>query len=393
MPLTTNESRALMTLGVAHLQAGRALAARDAFARLVSDGAAPEADAHLGLAHAQKLLGESELAMATLDAALAIQPRHVGALVLKGDWLQAAGQDTAASYYQAALRCAGQLDKMPHEWEIVAAHAQTMCARYARHFEQTLRSRLAALHSTLGEPSTRFARSLDLLAGQRQLYLSAPRLYLFPELPTVQFFDREQFAWLAKLEAATDAIRAELLALMNGTNLFRPYLESDPSRPALNKPGLLDSLDWSACFLWKNGVRVGAIADRCPATEAALAQVPVVHVPGRSPSVLFSLMRPGAHIPAHHGFVNTRLIVHLPLIVPSGCRFRVGNETRDWVEGRAWVFDDTIEHEAWNPSGQTRVVLLFEVWRPELSSSERAYVSALFESIEQQRGGIGDWGI
>ena len=180
---------------------------------------------------------------------------------------------------------------------------------------------------------------------------------------------------------------------MSETEVFRPYLESDPSRPALNKVGLLDSLDWSACFLWKNGQRVAAIADRCPATESALALVPVVHVPGRSPSVLFSLMRPGAHIPAHHGFVNTRLIAHLPLVVPPGCRFRVGNETRDWVEGRAWLFDDTIEHEAWNPSGQTRVVLLFEVWRPEFTASERAYVSALFESIEQQRGGMGEWGI
>jgi len=392
MPLTANEARALTSRGVAHLQAGQAAAARDAFARLVSDGAG-HADAHLGLAHAQKLLGQPELAMAALDAALALQPRHIGALVLKGDWLDAAGQATAASYYQAALQCTAQLDTMPREWEVVAAHAHAMCARYAQHFEQTLRSHLAALNPKVGEPSARFAQSLDLLAGRRQLYPSAPRLYLFPELPTVQFFDREQFAWLAQLEAATGAIRAELLALMNGTEVFRPYLERDPSRPSLNKPSLLDSLDWSACFMWKNGQRVAAIADRCPATEAALAQVPVVHVPGRSPSVLFSLMRPGAHIPAHHGFVNTRLIVHLPLVVPPGCRFRVGNETRDWIEGRAWLFDDTIEHEAWNPSGQTRVVLLFEVWRPEFSANERAYVSALFESIEQQRGGVGDWGI
>ena len=392
MPLTPNEMRALTSRGVAHLQAGQAAAARDAFARLVADDG-ESADAHLGLAHAQKLLGQAELAMAALDAALALQPRHIGALVLKGDWLDAAGQTTAASYYQAALNCASRLDAMPREWELVAAHAQTMCTRYAERFELILRNHLAGLLPHLGESSARFAQSLDLLIGRREMYPSAPRLYLFPELPTVQFFDREQFAWLAQLESATGAIRAELLALMNGSEVFRPYLESDPSRPALNKPGLLDSLDWSACFLWKNGLRHAAVADRCPATEAALAQVPVVHVPGRSPSVLFSLMRPGAHIPPHHGFVNTRLIGHLPLVVPPGCRFRVGNETREWVEGKAWLFDDTIEHEAWNPTGQTRVVLLFEVWRPELSASERAYVSALFESIEQQRGGVGDWGI
>jgi aspartyl/asparaginyl beta-hydroxylase (cupin superfamily) len=331
--------------------------------------------------------------MVALDAALALQPRHIGALVLKGDWLDALGQSTAAAYYQAALQCAAQLESMPREWEALAAHAQTMCERYARSFEQTLRNRLEQLSPEQGEPSARFAQSLDLLTGRRQLYPSSPRLYLFPELPTVQFFDREHFPWLAQLEASTTAIRDELLALMPETGAFRPYLESDPARPALNRPSLLDSLDWSACFLWKNGERIAAVADRCPATEAALNSVPLVHVPSRSPSVLFSLMRPGAHIPAHHGFVNSRLIVHLPLIVPPGCRFRVGNEVREWEEGRAWLFDDTIEHEAWNGGNQTRVVLLFEVWRPELTDGERAYVSALFESIREQRGGVGDWGI
>jgi aspartate beta-hydroxylase len=392
MPLTAAEVRALTSRGVEQLQAGQTTAARDTFARLVVENA-DNADAHLGLAHAEKLLGRPEPAMAALDVALTLHPRHIGALVLKGDWLDAAGRSTAASYYQAALQCAAQLENMPREWQALAAHAQSMCERYAQSFEQTLRNHLAALGPELGEPSARFAQSLDLLSGRRQLYPSSPRLYLFPELPTVQFHDREQFPWLAQLEASTQAIRDELLALMRESQAFRPYLESDPSRPALNRPGLLDNLDWSACFLWKNGERVAAIADRCPATEAALSSLPLVHVPSRSPSVLFSLMRPGAHIPAHHGFVNSRLIVHLPLIVPPGCRFRVGNEVRDWVEGRAWVFDDTIEHEAWNTSDQTRVVLLFEVWRPEFTASERAYVSALFESIKEQRGGVGDWGI
>lgn len=392
MPLTVAEARALTALGVAQLQAGHAAAARDAFMQLIRQGFA-NADAHLGLAHAHKRLGEHEHAAAALDAALALQPRHIGALVLKGDWLDAAGDATAASFYQAALKCIAKLDSLPHEWEAIAAHAQAMCLRYAQRFEQTLRSHLKTIASEVGEPSPRFAQSLDLLTGSRQLYPSAPVLYLFPELPAVQFFDRTMFPWLAGLEARTAAIREELLALMNGTDVFRPYLQSDPSRPALNTAGILDNADWSACFLWKNGQRIVEHADRCPATEAALSQLPLVHVPGRSPSVLFSLLRPGAHIPAHHGFVNTRLIVHLPLVVPPGCSFRVGNETREWVEGKAWLFDDTIEHEAWNPTQQTRIILLFEVWRPEFSASERAYVSALYESIDQQRGGVRDWGI
>jgi aspartyl/asparaginyl beta-hydroxylase (cupin superfamily) len=103
--------------------------------------------------------------------------------------------------------------------------------------------------------------------------------------------------------------------------------------------------------------------------------------------VLFSLLRPGAHIPAHHGFLNTRLIVHLPLIVPPGCRFRVGNQTREWVEGRAWVFDDTIEHEAWNDSDRLRVVMIFDHWHPQLSVAERRLITALNDALYGFDGG------
>ncbi len=391
-PPSVVELRALAQRGIAFLQAGQVAGARDIFGKLVQL-APDQADGHLGLAHALRGLGQAEPANAALDKALSLQPRHIGALVLKGDWLDAAGQATAASFYQAAVRCAEEMDTLPQEWALQAEHAQRMCERYALQFEQALRGQLEAVAPKCGGPSDRFLQSLELLSGRRQVFASAPRLYLFPELPTVQFFSREAFPWLAQLEAATPLIRNELLALLGQPQVFRPYVESDRSRPVLNPGGLLDNPDWSACFLWKNGVRHAAIADRCPATEAALAQVPVVHIPGRSPSVLFSLMRPGAHIPPHHGFVNTRLIVHLPLVVPPGCRFRVGNETREWVEGKAWLFDDTIEHEAWNPSDQTRVVLLLEVWRPELDVSERAHVSALFEAIEKQRGSVGEWGI
>ena len=116
-------------------------------------------------------------------------------------------------------------------------------------------------------------------------------------------------------------------------------------------------------------------------------------VANRSPSVLFSLLRPGAHIPAHTGMVNTRLIGHLPLIVPPGCEFRVGNEMRPWVEGKAWMFDDTIEHEAWNRSGETRVILLFEIWRPELTPAERALVDAMFAAIDAHSGQKPKWEI
>ncbi len=99
--------------------------------------------------------------------------------------------------------------------------------------------------------------------------------------------------------------------------------------------------------------------------------------PGFGPTAMFSVLEPHTHIPPHSGSANTRLVVHLPLIQPGNCRFRVGNDTRDWKMGEAWVFDDTIEHEAWNDSDQTRVVLIFDVWNPFLTSAERELVSAM----------------
>jgi aspartyl/asparaginyl beta-hydroxylase (cupin superfamily) len=154
---------------------------------------------------------------------------------------------------------------------------------------------------------------------------------------------------------------------------------------------MVNNPDWSAFYLIKNGHVVEENAARCPRTMAAVSKAPLAETKDRTPSVLFSLLRPGAHIPPHHGFVNMRLICHLGLIVPEKCTFRVGNDVRDWQEGKAWVFDDTIEHEAWNASNQTRVILLFDVWRPELTEGERHQVAGMFEAIDAYSGKQGEW--
>lgn len=98
---------------------------------------------------------------------------------------------------------------------------------------------------------------------------------------------------------------------------------------------------------------------------------------------LWSLLKPGTHIQPHHGLLNTRLICHLPLLAPSDCALRVGAETRAWRTGEMLIFDDSVEHEAWNRSTETRVVLLFEVWRPEILPEEREALARLFEAIDQ----------
>ena len=215
------------------------------------------------------------------------------------------------------------------------------------------------------------------------MHYQEPTRYLFPGLPQIAFYPRETFPWLEALEAQTPAIRAELEALLAGEERFRPYLEQDPHSPQLNDRSNVGSMHWSAFYLWRDGALVEENAARCPATVAALEGVPGPDVPGQTPTALFSRLKPGTHIPPHNGMVNTRLICHLPIIVPPDCgELRVGNYVRPWVEGEAFVFDDSMEHEAINRSDRERVVLLFDIWRPELTEAERHWVRTLLQAVD-----------
>ena len=369
-------------LGIEALRKGDARKARESFERIVAAGQA-DASAYLGLAYACAGLKDPSAALAAVDHALALEPRNLRALILKADHLAAAGDARAASsFYRAAVDTAPPPSQLPADLRNELGRAEAACERYAAQFAAFLRERLVARGLVERRSSRRFRDSLDILTGLKKIYFQEPRQYFFPGLPQIQFYHREDFPWLDKVEAATADIRAELIEILKQESAFKPYVEGNPRLPQTNPQGMLNNPEWSAFYLWKNGAIVPENAARCPKTLSALADVPLALVRNRSPSILFSLLRPGARIPPHTGEVNTRLICHLPLIVPDNCSLRVGNDTRAPVEGRAWVFDDTIEHEAWNGSDRTRVILLFEVWRPELTFEERALVSAMFEAID-----------
>jgi aspartate beta-hydroxylase len=391
--MTAIELQFLADQGLQYMQRGDFSTARAAFEQLVAEGV-QVASLQVSLAYSCQSLGDLDGAQTAADAALALDPKDLHALMIKADCLRSTGSQRALAYYHAVLRAAetGPSLLSPAAKALVQ-QAEDAVNLYATRLEDQLRADLAKATRLHGAPSARFSQSVDLLCGKRKLYLPAPRLYLYPELPAVQFFDRAQFPWLTALEAATNDIRDELQDVLAQPDAFAPYVRSDPSRPQLKRGGMLDNPDWSAYYLWKDGAPVAGQVERFPKTMAALAAVPLARTPRRSPSILFSLLRPGAHIPTHHGFINTRLIVHLPLVVPPGCSFRVGNETREWVEGRAWLFDDTIEHEAWNRSPHTRVILLFEVWRPELADSEIGHINTLFEAIDASKSSVSDWSI
>lgn len=357
--------------------AGDASGARVILERVVT--AAPRhLPAWLSLAAVLRTLGRQDEELAALERALALEPTHLIVLLQKAALLDLMGKPrAAASLYGRALQTIAPGARLPPALEAHVAHARRRVAENAAAVAALLDERLrrVAGNATSLAERARFDRCMDRMLGRRRIYVPEPTWMLFPFLANYEFYPRDQFPWLEQLEAATDAIREELLGVMSEDQEgIRPYIEYPEGVPLNQWRELNHSRRWGAYFLWDGGRADEAHLARCPRTATALAATPQIDVPGRGPTAFFSILDARTHIPPHTGVTNTRLTVHLPLVVPAGCRFRVGGETRTWSEGSAWVFDDTIEHEAWNDADVPRAILIFDVWHPQLTALERDLV-------------------
>ncbi len=338
----------------------------------------------LGLAYTRRDLGDFAGATSAADAVLAEEPTSVPAMIIKGDALAGRGAHRqAVAHYAAALKlplppdaAPGLRSELTRAAAVVKEHALGVAKRIDAELERS---------GVLADAPARFRQSLAIMRGERRVYAQRPLRYFYPGLPTVEFFDRRDFAWVPALEASVDAIREEAERVLADRSRLRPYVE-DAGGPRVADVDIAGSRSWTAFFLCQSGTVIEENAALCPRTMAALEGVPLARAEGATPSILFSVLEPGAQIPPHNGMVNTRLICHLPVIVPAGCTLRVGAEQRDWRYGETLVFDDTIEHEAWNRSAETRVVLLFDIWRPELDQAERRAVSAFLAAQARSEG-------
>ena len=211
-----------------------------------------------------------------------------------------------------------------------------------------------------------------------------PKFLYFPGLPSQPYYPRERFPWHDALEAATAWIREELQGVLAQNDSLEDFLGAPP--PGQAAQAMLQSSGsqpaaWDAYFFYRHGERYDAHAAACPGTAALLDSLPLTRIHDHAPETLFSVLSPGTHILPHTGVTNVRLVTHLPLIVPSDCALRVGGEMHAWREGHCITFDDTFEHEAWNRSAQTRVVLILDSWNPDLTEAERVAVTELIEAI------------
>jgi hypothetical protein len=365
----------------ATIQAGlQALAARDvaragALLREAAHVAEKDAMPWIALANAEMALGRSDAAEQAVEAQLELASRDLGALLLKGLLRERAGDSRAASsFYQAALAQAAADGNPPPSLRQLLEHAQRFSASSGKEFEAHL---LASIGADLSPLMT---EAVELLTGKRALYLQQPSVFYYPGLAQQRFWDPAGFKWFAGMLDLMPAMQDELRSVLEDDGAFSPYVHRTQHRPAPNNP-LLGKQDWSAFHFWKDGAVIEENAQRCPATMAALDHAPMPRIPGRSPNAHWSRLLPGAHIAPHCGMLNTRLICHIPILTAPHCWLRVGSETRGWIDGVPLVFDDSIEHEAKNDGSQQRVILLFEIWRPEIPDEDRAAIARIFEAI------------
>jgi hypothetical protein len=336
------------------------------------------------LAEACRISGDTAKMEIAADRVIAIEPRAVRAYGWKGDARMAAGDPRgAARWYREGVTQSSVITPLPDALVGEVARIEEALAALEAQFDRQLHEGMAARGIATDAMSERFAESLALLRGEKTIQLQRPKAHYLPGLAQRPFFDRAEFAWAAAVEGATGAITAELQAAMaDDAALFAPYLKSDTAAPARDFHGMVDNPDWEALHLIENGVASPVNQARFPQTLAAMEYAPLCKIGVRAPTVMFSRLRSGKRIPPHHGMINSRLICHLPLIVPGAGGLRCGNHSRSWHVGELMIFDDSMEHEAWNDADADRIVLIFDIWRPDVSAAERAALVALFDVID-----------
>ncbi|MBI2752809.1 MAG: aspartyl/asparaginyl beta-hydroxylase domain-containing protein [Betaproteobacteria bacterium] len=381
--------------GVLNVAGMRALRGGDAGAALplleraaALDPGSPMLWVNLALAHRE--LREEAAERDAIEKALEADPRFYPALLHKARLFERQGKLKAAAHmYHAFLCCVPAGVQHPRAVLQAMEHANQVLRKNDAALEAFLQPRVDAARARHpGARLERFDACFETLIGKRAVFAPQPSFMLFPRLPAIEFLDRDDFPWLDAFETATDEIRAEArAALAQAGDDFVPYISKPPGSPIDQWKELNSSKRWSTFFLLKNGARIKDHLARCPKTAALLEAAPLCRIPAHAPTAFFSVLAPKTRIPAHTGVTNTRLIVHLPLIVPPSCGFRVGAETRAWREGHAWVFDDTFEHEAWNESDEPRVVLIFDVWNLFLTPAERDLVSEVTHGVHDYSEG------
>ena len=391
VPAPNQLAQSANATGMAALQQGDFAGAERAFAAAtMADPSAP--GLWRNLAHARRELGDDAGERAALESALTADRTDFTAWLRLAQLHERLGDVREALLaWGGVLQMAAGIDPLPPALAPLLSHGRAYCDAQRAQLRAEVDNVLGADLAALAPMEQRRVRTFfESATGVRRIYANECAGLHYPFLPADEFFDAHHFPWFADLTAATPAIRAELQALMaDPGDALRPYVRQDAGTPANKWTALDNRLDWGAVFLWEYGAPNAAVLARCPVTAATLAALPAAHIPARAPNAFFSVLKPRTRIPPHTGVSNTRAIIHLPLIVPPACGFRVGGEVRQWEEGVPFAFDDTIDHEAWNDSDELRAVLIFDVWNPHLTPAEQEMIMRYYATSDAAVASMG----
>ncbi|HEY1774450.1 MAG TPA: aspartyl/asparaginyl beta-hydroxylase domain-containing protein [Gammaproteobacteria bacterium] len=342
--------------------------------------------------------GKPAEALEQFDRVLELKPGDLDATLYKGHLLERSGKPAdALEQYARACITAGNVNTYLQS-SIWPVRMKELLRRAVAAIMNELRRKIAAglepVHA--GHPGADFSRVdacvLGFVGGrlERPDALQRPSLLYFPGLSTKPFYERSEIPESRVLEEAGSAVLAEYSALQAESAQFSPYVQAPSNQDPQQWRELNNSPAWSAYHLYRNSERSAESCEACPETARVMESLPLARIPGHAPEVFFSVLKPGTHIPSHFGLGNYKLAVHLPLVLPGDCSIRVGNETRSWEEGKCLIFDDSFQHEAWNRSERPRVVLILDIWHPELHEHERAAIVAVLDAIGafRQRYGL-----
>lgn len=374
----------------AMLRADAATAVREIRAARVLDPTNPQLAKSLGAA--LQAAGQLDAARLALEEAVRLAPQLAPAQLHLGAVLNALGlPDLATRAFFRAITCA----QAKGEWRSAETTPAHLHAAVLDAMDQVERERPRLMRALLDPLYARFGRTelarvtaaLEGFLNRAEVTVADPRqrarfLYV-PGLRAQTYYDASEFDWIAPLEARWRAIAAEAQAELAARVHIEPFLKFDAPEQVQQYLGgsPQHAPQWDAFFFFRNGKRFDENHRLCPVTSGALEQVPLVKIADHAPEICFSILAPGTHILKHFGVTNARLVTHLPLIIPPDCAIDVGGELHHWSPGQCVVFDDTFEHEAWNRSTLTRVILLMDAWHPDLTECERIALTALIEGI------------
>ncbi|MET3138816.1 aspartate beta-hydroxylase [Undibacterium sp. GrIS 1.2] len=383
LQMSPNHVLTLSELGKHALKRGEFKSALIAFQRIVSIDSS-NLQSWISLAITYRQLKDEAAEERSIQQALIIDPSDLLALIMRADLLDRQGlHHQAVVAHVAVAKVAPPMEKLHPSLHPSVLHATKYKEDYDKKYAQFLDDYLAPFYKEFSDEKLhRFRDSIDILVGRKKRFDSQSVGFHYSSLAPIEFFEREEFPWLVKIEQETDQIRDEFLQILQAEKGFTPYLEYPQGLPLNQFAELNNSPNWSAFHLYKNGLLIEENTMKCPRTMELLSNVPQPIQLDKTPSAMFSLLKPFTKIPPHTGISNVRLVTHIPLIIPNDCGFRVGNQVRSWEPGKALIFDDTIEHEAWNNSNKLRVVLIFDIWHPHLSIAERALITAMSHGIK-----------